>query len=63
MNIGEKIRQLRTDRGITQSELAQMLFVSAQAVSKWETGKSVPNIQMLPVISKVFEVPISELFE
>ncbi len=63
MNIGEKIRQLRTDRGITQSEFAQMLFVSAQAVSKWETGKSVPSIQMLPLIARVFDVPISELFE
>jgi len=63
MNIGEKIRQLRTDRGITQNELAQMLFVSAQAVSKWETGKSIPNIQLLPVIAKALNVNISQLFD
>ncbi|MBO4949762.1 MAG: helix-turn-helix transcriptional regulator [Clostridia bacterium] len=62
MKIGEKIRRLRQSKGITQKELAGMLYVSTQAVSKWETGKSTPNIQILPLIAELFGVSVSYFF-
>lgn len=63
MNIGEKIRTLRINKGIKQKELAEALFVSVQAVSKWENGKSTPDIQLLPEIASIFNVSISDLFD
>jgi len=63
MNIGEKIKMLRQNRGITQKELAEILLISPQAVSKWETGKSIPDVCILPQIAGFFEVSISALFD
>lgn len=62
MNIGEKIRLLRIKKGITQKELAKALLVSAQAVSKWETGRSLPDVQLLPDIARILDVTITDLF-
>ena len=62
MEIGTQIKQLRTQRGITQEALAQQLNVSPQAVSKWERGTATPDIQLLPTISAFFGVSIDELF-
>jgi len=62
MEIGNKIKILRTAKGITQETLAGALNVSSQAVSKWETGQSTPDIQLLPEIAVYFGVTIDELF-
>lgn len=62
MNMGEKIRILRVKKGITQKELAGALLVSAQAVSKWENGRSSPDVQLLPEIARILNVKISDLF-
>ena len=64
MNIemGAKIRQLRTARGLTQEELGSELGVSPQAVSKWESGTTLPDIQLLPELAVLFGVSIDELF-
>ncbi len=64
MNIemGAKIRQLRLCRGLTQEELGNELGVSPQAVSKWESGTTLPDIQLLPELSVLFGVSIDELF-
>lgn len=62
MEIGTQIKQLRTQRGITQEALAEQLSVSPQAVSKWERGAATPDIQLLPAISAFFGVSIDELF-
>lgn len=62
MEIGNQIKALRTARGITQEVLAEKLNVSAQAVSKWERGATVPDVQMLPELSAYFGVTIDELF-
>ena len=48
MNIGAKIRLLRKEKRVTQEELAEYLHISSQAVSKWETGSSCPDIDFLP---------------
>ena len=62
MNIGNQIKALRLRRGVTQEALAQHFGITAQAVSKWECGSSVPDIGMLPGLSAYFGVSIDELF-
>ena len=62
MNIGNQIRALRIEKKVKQDELAEYLGVSAQAVSKWETGASTPDITLLPNIATYFGVSIDELF-
>ncbi|MDD6160527.1 MAG: helix-turn-helix domain-containing protein [Oscillospiraceae bacterium] len=62
MEIGNQIRSLRQQRGITQETLAEKLGVSPQAVSKWERDAAMPDIQLLPAISAYFGVTIDELF-
>ncbi len=64
MNIemGNKIKQLRLERSMTQEELGKELSVSPQAVSKWESAATLPDIQLLPEISVLFGVSIDELF-
>lgn len=56
MTIGENIRRLRRDRGITQEELAELLGISSQAVSGWETNRTSPDISQLAPLSSIFEV-------
>ncbi|MBR6562790.1 MAG: helix-turn-helix transcriptional regulator [Clostridia bacterium] len=60
--IGENIRQLRTEAGMTQRALAYELRVSIQAVSKWEQGRSYPDITLLPLIASLFSVSVDRLF-
>lgn len=62
MEMGKEIRRLRNDRGLTQEALAATLNVSAQTVSKWECGNSVPDVQLLPEIAVYFGVSIDQLF-
>ena len=61
--IGEKIKKLRRDKGMSQSELAEKLGVTSQAISKWEKDISQPDIQILPNIAACFGVAIDDLFE
>lgn len=63
MEIGEKIKNLRINRGITQEILAEELGITYQAVSKWENNVTMPDIQLLPKLSIYFGVTIDELFE
>ena len=62
MEMGKEIRRLRQDRGLTQEALAAALNVSAQTVSKWECGNSIPDVQLLPEIAVYFGVSIDQLF-
>lgn len=62
MNIGKNIIAFRKDAGMTQEELANQIGVSAQAVSKWETGVSMPDILLLPVIADVFGITVDEIY-
>ena len=61
MEFNEKLQELRKKKGLTQEELSQKLFVSRTAVSKWESGRGVPNIESLKAISKYFNVSIDDL--
>ena len=56
-----RIKSLRKSRGITQEQLAGYLDVSPQAVSRWETGTSCPDISLLPQIAALFEITVDEL--
>ena len=63
MDIGRKIRQLRQKAGVTQEMLGASLGVSAQSISKWETGVTMPDITLLPLLSAELGVTIDELFD
>ena len=61
MEFNEKLQELRKQKGLTQEELAEILFVSRTAVSKWESGRGYPNIDSLKAIAKFFQVTVDEL--
>ena len=61
MEFHEKLQELRKHRGLTQEELAEILFVSRTAVSKWESGRGMPSIDSLKDISAYFSVSIDDL--
>lgn len=61
MEFNEKLQMLRKKKGLTQEELAESLFVSRTAISKWESGRGYPNIDSLKAIAKFFGVTIDEL--
>ena len=63
MNIGNKIRELRKQRGITQEQLAESIGISFQAVSKWENNIALPDIALVPVLASYFGVSMDELFD
>lgn len=60
-NLGERIARIRRERGLTQSQLAERLYVTPQAVSKWERGLSLPDAEMLGRIARVLDVGTDEL--
>ena len=61
MTLGEKLKKLRADHGFTQEELAEKLYVTRTAISKWESNRGYPNIDALKAISKFFSVSIDDL--
>ncbi len=61
-NIGEKIAKLRKGKNMTQEELADIIGVSSQSISKWENNVTMPDILLLPVIASFFEITLDELF-
>lgn len=63
MTIGEKIKSLRTEKGITQEVLAENLNVSRSAIAKWETNSGVPEVSNLIMISKLFDISVDELLD
>ena len=61
MEFHEKLQELRKRKGLTQEELAEYLYVSRTAISKWESGRGFPNIESLKAIAKFFSVSLDEL--
>lgn len=61
MEFYEKLQELRKARGLTQEELAEALFVSRTAVSKWESGRGYPNIDSLKDLAEFFSVTVDEM--
>ena len=63
MKLSDKIVRLRKSNGMSQEELADKLGVSRQAISRWEMGVSVPNINTLILISEKFDIPVDEMLK
>lgn len=61
MKTKDVLFELRTKKGLTQEELAEKLFVTRQAVSRWENGETEPNVETLKLLSKFFDVSINTL--
>ena len=61
MEFNEKLQELRKKKGLTQEDLAELLYVSRTAISKWESGRGYPNIDSLKAVSKCFGVTVDEL--
>lgn len=61
IKIGQKICRLRTNQQMNQEELAHLLYVSRQAVSRWEVGDAMPSIDNVVELSKIFDISIEEL--
>lgn len=61
LQIGEKIKELRRQKGITQEQLAEILGLSCQSVSRWEIGTCYPDIELLPVIANYFDISMDAL--
>ena len=61
MEFGEKLRTLRREKGLSQEELAAMVGVSRQALSKWEAGQSRPELDKLLALSDIFSVTMDSL--
>lgn len=61
METKDVILKLRTQNGLSQDELAEKIFVTRQAVSRWETGETVPNTETLKLLSKLFDVSVNTL--
>ena len=61
MTFGEKLKKLRTDNDLTQEQLADRIFVTRTAISKWETDKGYPSIDSLKQLSNLFNISIDEL--
>ena len=61
MDTKDVIRELRIKKGFSQDELAETVFVTRQAVSRWENGETTPNIDTLKLLSKLFDVSINTL--
>ena len=61
MEFNEKLQELRKSKGLTQEELAEKLFVSRTAISKWESGRGYPSLDSLKEIARFFSVTIDDL--
>ena len=63
MNLSEKIIKIREENNLTQDEMAEKIFVTRQAISKWERGVSYPSLDVLRLISKEFKISMNNLLD
>ena len=61
IKFGEKVKQLREEKGMTQQTLSERLYVTRQAVSKWERGTRYPDVLTVKKIAQVLEVSVDDL--
>ena len=63
MEVGGRIRELRTERGMSQDDLAARVYVSRQTISSWENGKTYPDVQSLLLLSEIFSASVDSLIK
>ena len=63
MEVGGRIRELRTERGMSQDDLAARVYVSRQTISSWENGKTYPDVQSLLLLSEIFGASVDSLIK
>lgn len=63
MELSEKLQELRKEKGLTQEELAEALFVSRTAISKWESGETVPDIRQSKKMAALYNISLDELID
>ena len=61
--IGEFLKHLRNDKGMTQEQLAEHFYVSSRTVSRWETGRNMPDVEMLIELADFYDVEIREIID
>ena len=61
--IGEFLKHLRNDKGLTQEQLAEHFYVSSRTVSRWETGRNMPDVEMLIELADFYNVEIREIID
>ena len=61
MNFGERLKQIRADRGLSQEQLAEKIGVSRQAITKWETNRGLPDVENMIILAEIFKVTLDEL--
>ena len=61
MNFSEKLKKIRKDEGLSQDQLAEKIGVSRQAITKWETGKGLPDVENMVIIAEIFKTTLDEL--
>lgn len=63
MELGAHIKEHRKEKGLSQDDLAEKIYVSRQTISNWETGRTYPDVQSLLLLSNVFEVTVDSLIK
>lgn len=63
IKIGEFLKELRKEKGLTQEQLAEQFNVSRRSVSRWETGNNMPDLSMLITLAKYYEVDVKEIID
>lgn len=63
MELGAHIKEHRTEKGLSQDDLAEKIYVSRQTISNWETGRTYPDVQSLLLLSNVFDVTVDSLIK
>lgn len=61
MNFSEKLKEIRKNEGLSQEQLAEKIGVSRQAITKWETGKGLPDVENMVMIAEIFKTTLDEL--
>lgn len=61
MNFGDKLKEIRRNQGLSQEQLAEKIGVSRQAITKWETGRGLPDIENIVILAEIFKMTLDEL--
>ena len=61
MDFGDKLKEIRKNEGLSQEQLAERIGVSRQAITKWETGRGLPDVENMVILAEIFKMTLDEL--